>query len=374
MRWRMKRLSGGWLRRAAAATVCGVLAVAAAGCAGGGGPKTVKKAPGAAPGGPAALSGAGATFPYPLYSKWIDVYGREKGVRINYQSIGSGAGQKQVFAGTVDFGGSDAPLNDEQLKEHPDIVHIPTALGAVVVTYNLPGNPELKLTPDLVADIFLGKIKKWNDPRLAAANPGVKLPDTSLTVVHRSDGSGTTFVFTDYLSAVSGEWKDKAGKGTAVKWPAGIGGKGNEGVSAAVRQTPGAVGYVELTYAEKNRMPHAAIRNREGEFVKASLDSVTAAAAGAASTMPDDLRVSIVNAPGKSSYPISSFTYILVRKDIADAAKGKALAEFLWWGIHDGQKYTKDLLYAPLPDEVVKKAEAKVKSLTGGGKPLLEGK
>ncbi len=367
-----KRWTGLKARRLAAAVLAGAM-LALAGCGGGGATGPVKK-DGSGAAGQVSLSGAGATFPNPLYSKWMNVYSREKGVRINYQAIGSGGGQKAMFDGTVDFAGSDAPLNDEQVKEHPDIVHIPTVLGAVVVTYNLEGNPRLRLTPDVVADLFLGRIKKWNDPRIAAVNPGVRLPDLDVAPVHRSDGSGTTFVFTDYLSSVSPAWKEKVGKGTSVKWPGGLGSKGNDGVTATVRQTPGAVGYVELIYAEQNRMPHAAIKNQAGEFVMASLDSVTAAAAGAAAEMPDDLRVSIVNAPGKDAYPISSFTYLLVPRDIKDRAKGKVLAEFFWWAIHDGQKYARDLLYAPLPEAVVKKAEAKVKGLTGGGRPLLEGK
>lgn len=344
-------------------------AVTAAGCAGkGGGGKE-----GAAGKGQVVVNGAGATFPYPLYSKWFSEYAKvDPGVRIDYQSIGSGGGQKQVFAGTVDFGGSDAPLTDAQVREHPDIVHIPTVLGAVVVAYNLEGNPELRLTPDVVADLFLGKIKKWNDPRIAAANPGVKLPDRDVAVVHRSDGSGTTFVFTDYLSAVSPEWKEKVGKGTSVNWPVGTGGKGNEGVAGFLKQTPGAVGYVELIYAEQNKMPYALLRNREGEFVKPTLDAVTAAAAGAAANMPADLRVSIVNAPGKASYPISSFTYLLVPREQRDEAKGRALVRFIRWALHDGGSYARDLLYAPLPPEVLAKVDEKLKSITYKGTPLIE--
>lgn len=318
-----------------------------------------------------ALNGAGATFPYPFYSKAFAMYSKETGVRVNYQSIGSGAGQKQLFQQVVDFGGSDAPLSDEQMQEHPGVLHIPTVLGAVTVTYNLEGVADLRLTPELLADIFLGKIKKWNDPRLAAANPGAKLSAKDVTVAHRSDGSGTTYVFTDYLSAVSGEWKDEVGKGTSVRWPVGLGGKGNEGVTAIVKQTPGAIGYVELIYVEQNKLPHALLKNRAGEFVRASLDSVTAAAASVAANMPDDLRVSIVNVPSKGSYPISSFTYLLVYRDQGDEAKGRAVTDLLWWVIHDGEKYARDLTYAPLPPEVVARAEEKVRSISYQGKSLL---
>lgn len=320
------------------------------------------------------LNGAGATFPYPVYSKWVSEYEKvAPNVKINYQSIGSGGGIKQISARTVDFGASDAPLTDEQLAGAPGkLLHIPTVLGADVITWNLEGVADLKLTPDAVADIFLGKIKKWNDKRLTELNPGAKLPDLDITVAHRSDGSGTTYVFTDYLSKVSPEWKEKVGRGTSVDWPVGVGGKGNEGVTAVVKQTPGAIGYVELIYAEQNRMPHAALRNREGAFVKASLDSVSAAAAGAAAAMPEDLRVSITDAPGKDAYPISAFTYLLVYREQEDRTKGKALLDYIWWALHDGGAFARDLHYATLPPEVLAKAEEKLRSVTFQGQPLLD--
>ena len=296
------------------------------------------------------INGAGATFPYPIYSKWFDEYAKvDPSVRFNYQSIGSGGGQKQILAQTVDFGASDGPMSDENLSKAPGkILHIPTVAGAVVMTYNLPGNPALKLDGETIADIFLGKIKKWNDPKIAATNAGVKLPDNEIVVVHRSDGSGTTFIFTDYLSKVSGEWKQKAGNNTSVNWPTGIGGKGNEGVSGQVKQTPGAIGYVELIYALQNKMPYADLKNAAGEFVKPTIESVTAALATA--EIPDDFRFSMTNAPGKEAYPIAGATWLLVYQQQKDAAKGKKLVEFLKWAAKDGEKMAKDLQYAPLPD------------------------
>jgi phosphate transport system substrate-binding protein len=263
-------------------------------------------------------------------------------------------------------------MKDEDLKGGPgEILHVPTVLGAVVITYNLSGvSQPLRFTPDVIADIFLGKIKKWSDPRLKADNPGVNLPDADITVVHRSDGSGTSAVFTDYLSKISPEWKEKVGSGTSPKWPVGIGGKGNEGVTGQVKQTPNTVGYVELAYAAQNKLPVALIKNKAGSFIEPSIDAVTAAAAGSLATTPEDLRVSITDAAGSTAYPISSYTYILVYKDQKDAVKGKALVDFLWWAIHDGEKFAKDLLYAPLPDDIVKRAEAKINSITSGGKPL----
>lgn len=320
------------------------------------------------------LNGAGASFPYPIYSKWFSEYNKLNGnVRINYQSIGSGGGQKQITEKTVDFGGSDAPMKDDQLAKVPGIMHIPTVLGAVVVTYNLPEvKGEMKLTPDVVAGIFLGEITKWNDSRITKLNPDLKLPDTAIAVVARSDGSGTTAVFTDYLSKVSETWKSKVGSGTSVKFPVGIGAKGNEGVSGQVKQTPGAIGYVELAYAEQNKLPYATLQNKAGKFVKASIESTTAAAAGAAATMPDDLRVSITNGGGDKAYPIASYTYLLIYKDQTDQKKGEALAKFLWWAIHDGEKMAADLLYAPLPAEVVKKDEAKIKSMNYQGKAFIQ--
>jgi phosphate transport system substrate-binding protein len=316
------------------------------------------------------INGAGATFPFPLYSKLFSDYNKlHPELKFNYQSIGSGGGIKQITERVVDFGASDAPLTDEQLTKAPGLVHIPTVLGAVVVTYNLPGAGPVRLTPDALAAIYLGKIQKWNDPALAAANPGAKLPDTAIAVVHRSDGSGTSAIFTDYLSKVSPEWKDKVGHATSVKWPVGLGGKGNEGVTGLVKQTPGAIGYVELAYAKQNKLPTAALKNHEGNFVEPTIASTSAAAAGV--ELPADFRVSITDARGKDAYPIASFTYILVYKDQKDAQKGEALVKFLWWGIHEGQKAAPALDYAPLPAPVVKKVEAALKTLTVDGKSVL---
>ncbi|HXG92065.1 MAG TPA: phosphate ABC transporter substrate-binding protein PstS [Blastocatellia bacterium] len=317
------------------------------------------------------IQGAGATFPNPIYQKWFSEYNKANPkVRFDYQSIGSGAGIKQITERTIDFGGSDAPMKDEDLKKAPaEILHIPTVLGAVVITYNLPGvTTELKLTPEAIAGIYLGNIKSWSDPIIHSANSDVNLPDQSIIVVHRSDGSGTTFVFTDYLSKVSDEWKLRVGANTSVQWPAGDGEKGNEGVTARVKQTPYSIGYVELIYAEQNKLPVASIKNTAGNFIRPQLDSITAAAASA--VMPDDLRVSITNAPGAQAYPISSFTYLLVYKEQQDQAKGRALADFLWWAIHEGQSSAREMLYAPLPDAVVKKAEEKINSISFQGKPL----
>ncbi|MGZ4858524.1 MAG: phosphate ABC transporter substrate-binding protein PstS, partial [Candidatus Angelobacter sp.] len=285
-------------------------------------------------------------------------------IQINYQSIGSGGGIKQLQTGTVDFGASDGPMTDEQLAQTPGkVFHIPTVLGADVPMYNIPGvTGELKFTPDVLADLFLGKIKKWNDPRLAKANPGVKFPDTDIVVVHRSDGSGTTYIFTDFLSKVSSEWKDKVGKGTSVNWPVGLGGKGNEGVAGTVKQTEGSIGYVELIYAVQNNMPYGSVQNPAGNFVKASLDSVTAAAASV-KDMPDDFRVSITNAPGKDAYPISSFTWLLVPAEWSDAGKEKAFVDFLNWMIDKGQTMTSALSYAPLPKVVAQKVKARIKEV-----------
>lgn len=324
-------------------------------------------------GGSVQLQGAGATFPDPIYQKWFSAYNQaHPNLKFDYQSIGSGGGIKQISERTVDFGGSDAPMKDDDLKKAKgEILHIPTVLGADVITYNLQGvSTELKLTPEAIAGIFLGNVKKWNDAQIASSNPGVTLPDSTITVVHRSDGSGTTFVFTDYLSKVSPEWQQKVGAGVSVNWPAGIGAKGNEGVTGQVKQSPNSIGYVELIYAEQNRLPYASVKNATGEFVKPALDSITAAAAGIASQMPDDLRVSITNAPGAGAYPISSFTYLLVYKEQQDEMKGKALVDFLWWATHDGEKMAKELLYAPLPSQVIEKAEQKIKSITYQGKPL----
>jgi phosphate transport system substrate-binding protein len=298
------------------------------------------------------INGAGATFPYPIYSKWFDEYAKvDPSVRFNYQSIGSGGGQKQILAQTVDFGASDGPMSDENLSKAPGkILHIPTVAGAVVLTYNLPGNPSLKLDGDAVAGIYLGQIKKWNDPKITALNPGAKLPDQEILVVHRSDGSGTTYIFTDYLSKVSGEWKQKAGNNTSVNWPAGIGGKGNEGVSGQVKQTPGAIGYVELIYALQNKMSYADVKNNAGQFAKPTIGSVTAALATA--NIPDDFRFSMTNAPGNDAYPIAGATWLLVYEQQKDPAKGKKLVEFLKWALTKGEGMATELNYAPLPDEV----------------------
>jgi phosphate transport system substrate-binding protein len=296
------------------------------------------------------ITGAGATFPYPIYSKWFDAYAQvDPSVRFNYQSIGSGGGQKQILAQTVDFGASDGPMSDDNLSKAPaKILHIPTVAGADVVAYNLPGNPALKLDADTIAGIFLGEIKKWNDGKITALNPGVTLPDQEIVVVHRSDGSGTTYIWTDYLSKISSEWKTKVGTNTSVNWPTGIGGKGNEGVAGQIKQTPGALGYVELIYAIQNKMPYADVKNASGKFVKASLESITAAMATA--QIPEDFRFSITNAPGDNAYPICGATWLLVYEQQKDAMKGKKLVEFLKWAQKDGEKMAKDLDYAPLPE------------------------
>src|SRR5215217_1938728 len=319
------------------------------------------------------LQGAGASFPSPLYQKWLSEYGKiHSNVKIDYQSIGSGGGIKQLKEQTVDFGASDAPMSDADLKSAPgEVLHIPTVLGAVVITYNLEGVKQpLRFSSEVLADIFLGKLKKWNDPKIAADNPGVTLPANDITVVHRSDSSGTSAIFTDYLAKVSPEWKEKVGAGVSPSWPTGIGGKGNEGVTGQVKNTPNTIGYVELAYAAKNKLPAAHIKNAAGSFIEPSIDAVTAAAAASVANMPDDLRISITNAPGAQAYPISSYTYILVYKNQKDAAKGKAIVDFLWWGLHDGESFAKELLYAPLPPDVVKKAETKINSVTANGAAL----
>ncbi len=312
------------------------------------------------------LNGAGATFPYPVYSKWFSEYHKvHSEVQINYQSIGSGGGIRQVTAGTVDFGASDMPMTDKQLQDAKglNILNIPTVLGADVPAYNVPGvTGELKFTPEALSGIFLGKISKWNDKALTSANPGVNLPDKDIIVVHRSDGSGTTFIWTDYLSKISPEWKSQVGSDTSVKWPLGMGGKGNEGVAGMIRQLSGAIGYVELIYAVQNNIPYGSVRNSAGNFVKASLEGVTAAAASAPK-MPADFRVSITNAPGKDAYPISSFTWLLIPAQSKDAAKGKILADFLNWMVTDGQKMTSALAYAPLPDNVAAKVKDAIKQV-----------
>ena len=315
------------------------------------------------------LNGAGATFPYPMYSKWFNEYHKlHSDIQINYQSIGSGGGIRQVTEGTVDFGASDMPMTDDQLKEaqaklKTNVLNIPTVLGAVVPAYNVPGvTGEVKFTPEALAGIFLGHISKWNDKAIASANPGVNLPNQEIYVVHRSDGSGTTFIWTDYLSKVSEDWKSQVGSGTSVKWPVGIGGKGNEGVAGSIRQLSGSIGYVELIYAIQNNIPYGSVRNAAGTFLKASLEGVTAAAASV-KNIPADFRVSITNAPGKDAYPISSFTWLLIPQQSKDPSKGKILADFLNWMVADGQKMTTGLSYAPLPDNVVQKVKEAMKQV-----------
>jgi phosphate transport system substrate-binding protein len=315
------------------------------------------------------LNAAGATFPYPIYSKWFSEYHKlHSDIQINYQSIGSGGGIRQVTESTVDFGASDMPMTDAQLTEaqgklNTKIVNLPSVLGAVVPAYNVPGvSGDVKFTPDALAGIFLGKITKWNDKAITSVNPGVNFPDKDIVVVHRSDGSGTTFIWTDYLSKVSSDWKNQVGSGTSVKWPIGLGGKGNEGVAGEIRQLQGAIGYVELIYALQNNIPFGSVKNAAGVFVKASLAGVTAAAASAPK-MPADFRVSITEAPGKDAYPISSFTWLLIPEQSKDAAKGKILADFLNWMVTDGQKMTNALSYASLPDAVVAKEKEAIKQI-----------
>ncbi|SPF33726.1 Phosphate-binding protein PstS [Candidatus Sulfotelmatobacter kueseliae] len=315
------------------------------------------------------LNGAGATFPYPIYSKWFSEYQKiHPDIQVNYQSIGSGGGIQQVTAATVDFGASDMPMTDGQLhdaeaKLKTNVLNIPTVLGAVVPAYNVPGvSGELKFTPEMLSEIFLGRISNWNDPAISAANPGIKFPNQEIIIVHRSEGSGTTFIWTDYLSKVSADWKAQVGFGASVKWPRGMGGKGNEGVAGFIRQLPGSIGYIELIYALQNNIQYGSVRNAAGVFLKASLEGVTAAAASAPK-MPADFRVSITNAPGKDAYAISSFTWLLIPQQSKDPAKGKILADFLSWMVSDGQKLTSALSYAPLPDNVVAKVKETIKQV-----------
>lgn len=319
------------------------------------------------------LLGAGATFPYPLYSKMFYVYWQKTGVKINYQAIGSGGGQRQLLKMTVDFGGSDAFMTDEALREAPaEILHIPTCLGAVILTYNLPGNPHLRFTPDVIADIFMGKIVKWNDEGIAEINPDATLPNTNIIVVYRSDGSGTTFVFTDYLSKVSKQWEEKVGRGKAVNWPVGVGSKGNPGVAGLVKYSPGAIGYVELGYALLNRMPVALIQNKSKRFI---MPNPASTSASANTFLPEDTRVSITNTDAVEGYPIASFTWILVFQEQAyrrrSEEKAKALVPTLWWMTHEGQKYAEPLHYAPLPTEAIRKAERIIGSITYDGRSYL---
>jgi phosphate transport system substrate-binding protein len=301
------------------------------------------------------INGAGATFPYPIYSKWFDEYSRvDPTVRFNYQSIGSGGGQQQILEGTVDFGASDGPMSDQNLaKAQRKLLHIPTVAGADVVTYNLPGKPQLNLDGPTIADIFLGNITKWNDPRLAAANPGVSLPDSDIVVVHRSDGSGTTYIFVDYLSSVSPAWEKAVGRGTAVKWPVGLGAKGNEGVTGQVEQMPGSIGYVELVYATQNNLPSASVKNSSGKYIAPSISSVTAALETA--RIPDDFRFSMVNPPGEEAYPIAGTTWLLVYQEQTNPEKGKKMVEFLKWAMNQGEQMAPPLHYAPLPPGLIKR-------------------
>jgi phosphate transport system substrate-binding protein len=319
------------------------------------------------------LTGAGATFPFPLYSKWSQVYEAEKGVKVNYQSIGSGGGIRQFISKTVDFGASDGPMTDDQIREAGGrVLHVPMVAGAVVAVYNVPGvGPGLNFAPDVLADIFLGKVVKWDDPRIAKENAGVKLPAVPIVVVHRSDGSGTTAIWVNYLSKVSPEWKTKVGEGTSVEWPTGLGGRGNEGVAGLVKQTPNTIGYVELAYALTNQMTFGNVRNRAGQFVRASLSTTTKAMEGALKAIPEDYRIFFTDPEGRDAYPIAGFTWILIYGDQRDAAKGKTLIEFLWWATHDGQKYAPTLLYASLPKSLVQRIEATLKSVTAQGKAVL---
>ncbi len=326
----------------------------------------------ASSGGSVDLTGAGATFPYPLYSKWFSVYASKTGVKINYQSIGSGGGIRQLSEGTVDFGASDSPMSDEEMSKAKGgpILHIPTVLGAVVITYNVPGlTVPLNLTGKAIADIFSGRITKWSDTRVTSLNPGVKLPATDILVVHRSDGSGTSYIFTDYLTNAVPAWATSVGKGKEVKWPVGLGAKGNEGVAGQVQQTPGAIGYVELAYAKQNNLPSAAVENKAGKRVLPSVASATAAAAGAAQALPanTDYRISIVNAPGADSYPISSFTWILVYRHQTDAAKGKKLIDFLNWALTEGEAEASSLDYAPLPSSMASSVKARLTTIDLSG-------
>jgi phosphate transport system substrate-binding protein len=323
-----------------------------------------------------ALNGAGATFPAVLYSKWFDEYAKLTNVKVNYQAIGSGGGIKGLQDATVDFGATDGPMSDDQLKAAKgDVLHIPMTLGAVVMTYNVPeAKTALKFTSDTIAGIYLGDIKKWNDPKLVADNPDLANVNKDIVVVHRSDGSGTTFAFTDYLSAMSSAWQTKIGKGTAVNWPAGLGAQGNAGVTGEVKQDPYAVGYVELIYAVQNKLGYGDVKNKSGKWVTPTLEGVTAAAAATVDSVPPDLRVSIVNAAGDTVYPISTYTWIIVYTKQSDSAKAIALTRLLWWAVHDGQTFSGALAYAPLPAAMVTKDEAKILSITVNGTPAFPGK
>jgi len=351
------------------------LAAAASAC---GGAKPVGKGgdAGADSSGTIRLQGAGATFPMPVYQKWVSEYGKANpNVQIDYQSNGSGAGINQISSGTIDFGASDKPMTDDELKKaQGELLHVPTVLGAVAVTFNLPGVTELKLSGETLANIYLGKVTKWNDPSIAAENPGASLPGGNIIVAARADGSGTSAVFTDYLSKVSPEWQQRVGTGTNPNWPTGQRARGNEGVTAVVKQNQNSIGYVEQIYAEQQKLPVAAVRNAGGNYVMPTPDSVAAAAAAALPSTPEDMRVSITNPQGApDAYPISSYTYILIYREQKDQVKGKALVDFLWWALHDGTPYARSLSYAPLPEQVRQRAEQKLNSVTAGGKPLRQG-
>jgi phosphate transport system substrate-binding protein len=317
-----------------------------------------------------ALTGAGATFPAVIYTKWIDEYNKLTGVQVNYQAIGSGGGIKGITDKTVDFGATDNAMTDQQLSDaKATVLHLPAVMGGIVATYNVAGVASLKLTAETLPGIFLGDIKKWNDPKLAADNPGVTFPAADIVTVHRSDGSGTTAVFTDYLSKVNATWKSKVGAAQTVDWPGGVGGKGNDGVAGAVKSTPNSIGYVELIYALQQKLGAATMKNASGKYVDASLDSVSKAAVGI--TLPDDLRASLTNSANADAYPIVAMTYLLTYKDVADTGKALAMARYFWWGTHEGQAFAKDLGYAPLPADVVAKVEAKIRSITSGGQVVL---
>jgi len=385
-RWSWRHLAFG------AALVAGVAAILASACGGSSASSSTPTASGQSPtnqatktasqspcppsGAATSLTGAGASFPYPLYSKWTSQFDKQCGVQINYQSVGSGAGISQITAKTVDFGASDGIMTDEQVAAAEaaggPILHIPMTSGAVAVIVNLSGidQGELKLTPDVLANIYLKNIKKWNDPAITELNPGLSLPDSDIAVVHRSDGSGTTFIFTNYLSKVSQEWKDKVGNATTVQWPGDIGGEKNDGVAQQVKQTPGAIGYVELAYAIQNDLTWASLQNKSGEYVEPSLEATTAASTGV--TIPDDTKLMLTDSSNPKAYPIVGFTWILAYVNQPDQAKGESLVYYLWWSIHDGQQYSSDLLYAPLSPDVVKKAEAEIKSISYQGQPLLQ--
>jgi len=354
-----------------------IMVALVAGCSRPGGTSDSSDAAGSGRGESAAaviLNGAGATFPFPLYSKWMDVYNKaHPGVRINYQSIGSGGGIRQITERTVDFGASDAPMTDEELaKASEPILHVPMTLGAVALTYNVPEvKTKLRVTADIIAGIFLGEITRWNDDKIASENQGVKLPASPITVVHRSDGSGTTAIMTEYLSSVVPRWKEKVGAGKSVRFPVGLGAKGNEGVSGQMRTTPGSFGYAELAYAIETGLSYASVRNMSDNYVEPTIDAITAAAASLSAKLPEDMRAFVVNAPGANAYPLSAFSYILVYREQPDKRKGKVLAEFLWWAAHDGQKYGPPLHYAPLPADAVGRVERHLKTMKAEDKVLL---